>query len=216
MRRRKAVRPNCRSRTARARVERHRLCEAVQYGIRSVLDNADVEGLVRLFNIESKRDLEKYCRDFVVRQNDFVAFILVTRAGGLEPYRYASHFAERIPSHLRATDEELAALSQNGIGPLQGKAWKAVSKTFQLFEDRRCSAAHLFYTPDYAYWYLFYSDRRDEAATENHWQNGSHIHLISSHWPNLRLEKVWQQVRAGHTNFANKIHLRFLLDITDL
>ena len=180
-----------------------------------MLDNADVEALAWLFNIESKRDLEKYCRDCVVRDVDFVAFILVARAGGLEPYRYACHFAERVPSHLRATDEELAALSLNGIGLLKGRARKAVSKTFQLYEDRRCFAAHLFYTPDYAYWYLFYFDQRDQAATENHWQHGSHIHLISSHWSNLTLEKVWQQVKAEHTDFASKIHLRYSLTTSD-
>jgi hypothetical protein len=177
-----------------------------------VFENADVQGLAWLFNIESKSDLEKYSRGFVVRQIDFVAFIMMARHGGLEPYRYACHFSERFPSHLRATDEELAALSRNGIGPLQGKARKAISKTFQLFEDRQCFNAHLFYTPDYAYWYLFYSDQRDEAAIGNHWQHGPHIHLISSHWPNLRLEEVWQQVKAGHINSAKKIHLRFLSD----
>ncbi len=175
-----------------------------------MLDNADVEGLARLFNIESKRDLEKYCRDFVVRHIDFVAFILVARAGGLEPYRYACHFAERVPSHLCATDEELAALSQNGIGPLQGKARKAVSKTFQLFQDRRCFAAHLFYTLDYAYWYLFYFNDRDRAAKQNHWQHGSHIHLISSHWPNLKLEEVWQRVKTGHTDLAGDLPTFFI------
>ena len=100
-------------------------------------------------------------------------------------------------------------MSQNGIGLLQGKAQKAVSKMFQLFEDRRCFAAHLFYTSDYAYWYLFYSDQRDEAAYQNHWQHGPHIHLISSHWPNLGLAEVWREVKAGRTNFASTIHLRF-------
>ncbi len=177
-----------------------------------MLDNADVEGLGRLFNIQAKSDLIKYCRGLVVNQIDFVAFILVARHGGLKPYRYACHFAERVPSQLRATDEELAALSRNGVGPLQGKARTAISKTFQLFEDRQCFNAHLFYTLDSAYWYLFYSDQRDEATIGNHWQHGPHIHLISSHWPNLRLEDVWQQVRAGHINFANKIYLRFLCD----
>jgi hypothetical protein len=31
-------------------------------GFGSVLENADVDGLARLFNIESKSDLEKYSR----------------------------------------------------------------------------------------------------------------------------------------------------------
>ena len=45
-----------------------------------MLDNAEVQGLAILFNVESKRDLEKYCRSFVVRHIDFVAFILLGRA----------------------------------------------------------------------------------------------------------------------------------------
>ena len=174
-------------------------------------DDADIEGLGQLFNIESKRDLQNYCSHLIIRECDFVALILVARCGGLGPYRYACHFSERAPPHLRITDGERAALSLNGIGPLQGKALKAVSKVFQLLKDRRCFAAHLFYTPDYAYWYLFCCDQRDEASAENHWQHGLQIHLISSHWPNLRLEQVWQEVKSGRTDFP-KIHVRFLPD----
>lgn len=170
------------------------------------------EGLAGLFTIVPKSELKKYCRDLVVHAVDFVDLILMARAGDLWPYRYACRFIDQVPSHLRATDQELAGLSQNGIGPLQHEAGKGVSKTFQLlFKERRCFAAHLFYTPDYANWYLFYSDQRDEAAIGNHWQHGPHIHLLSSHWPSLKLEDVWQQVRVGHMNFPN-IHLRFLSD----
>ena|SRR5216683_1118256 len=82
------------------------------FGVRSTTQHVD--GLARLFNIEAKSDLEKYCRGLVVNQVDFVAFILVARHGGWELYRYACHFAERVPSHLRTTDEELARISQRG------------------------------------------------------------------------------------------------------
>jgi hypothetical protein len=178
-----------------------------------VLDHADIEGLVRLLNIDSKSDLEKYCRAFVVREVDFVALIIEARAGGLSPYLYACRFIDNVPPDLRPTDQDLAELSRNGIGPLQDETRKVLFKTFQrLFKERRQFAAHLFYTPDCCYWYLFYSDQRDEDTVDNHWQHGSHIHLISSHWPNLRLEEVWRRVKTGDTNFQNKIHLRFLSD----
>jgi hypothetical protein len=167
--------------------------------------------LARLFNIESKHDLKKYCRKLIVRQSDLVALILLGRTGSLEPYRYASYFAQQVPEHLRTTDEERGALSRDGVGPLKEKALKSVSKMFQILEERRCFSGHLFYTPYYTYWYLFYSDQRDEAVTRNHWRGGPHVHLTSSHWPSLSLEKVWEKVKCGHINFPS-FYVRFLAD----
>lgn len=174
-----------------------------------MLEGSNVEGLISLFNIEAKTDLVKYCRSLVVRRRDFVALIAGARAGALEPYKYDCHFDQKVGAHLHPSKEELAVLNQNGVGLLKGKAKKAVSKTFQLIDERRCLAAHLFYTPCYTYWYLFYFDQRDVAAENNRWKHGSHIHLVSSHWPNLTLENVWQQVLSAKLNFPNKIHLRY-------
>ena len=70
-------------------------------------------------------------------------------------------------------------------------------------------AAHLLYTSDYCYWFLFYFDQRDTASPNRQWKHGPHIHLISHHWPGLRLDNVWMQVQKGQANFANKIHLRY-------
>jgi len=175
-----------------------------------VLESAQPEKLIRLFNIETKRELEKYCREIVVHGSDLVALILGGQAGVLDPYKYACHFDQKVGPHLNPSTEEFSALDQNGVGPLKGKAKKAVSKVFQMFRERRCLAAHLFYTPSHAYWYLFYFDQRDTASQRNHWVHGSHIHLITSHWPNLTLEDAWQQVLSGKLNFTNKIHLRYL------
>lgn len=175
----------------------------------SSLETARCDGFVDLFNTESKADLEKYCRGFVVRQVDLVMWILTAQRGGLEEYRYASHFADKIPTHLHPTDEERAAIGQNGLGPLRGRASKAFSKIAQLFIERRHFCAHLFYTMNGNYWFLFYFDQRDLAERGNHWKHGPHIHLISHHWPNRPLDDVWGKVLRGETNFANKIHLRY-------
>lgn len=174
-----------------------------------MLEGAKLDGFMELFNIESKRDLKKYCRTFVVREVDLAALILTAEVGSLEPYRYCCHFDQTVASHLLATEDELAALSQNGIGPLKDQAKKAVRKAFQLIDERRCFSAHLFYTPCQSYWFLFYFEKRDESVDENHWGHGAHIHLVSSHWPNLQLERVWRQVKEGKLNFSNKIHLRY-------
>ncbi len=177
-------------------------------------NTATLESLLKIFNIEAKSDLEKYCRQLAVQKNDFFILIQAGLAGLLDPYKYACHFHQKIPEHLHATDEERRAFSENGVGPLRDKARKFTSIMLQVFEERRCFAAHLFYTPSHTYWYLFYFDQQDQNADKNHWpRGGPHIHLISSHWPNLKLEEVWQDVQEGKTNFSNKIHLRYLSDV---
>ncbi len=175
-----------------------------------MLENAKPQKFIPLFNSTSKGELEKQCRNLVVDGDDLVALILAGQAGVLAPYKYACHFSEKVGNHLQPSGEELQALSENGIGPLTDKAKKLVSKTFQLFKERRSFAAHLFYTPDYKHWYLIYLDQRDTAKGKNHWAHGPHIHIVSSHWPNLTLEQAWSQALAGDMNFANKIHLRYI------
>jgi hypothetical protein len=79
-----------RTATAATYIEAHRPARS-GYGISSMLDHEGIEGLVRLFNIESKSDLKKYCCDFVVRHADFVALILEARAGAC--HRISTHVA---------------------------------------------------------------------------------------------------------------------------
>lgn len=172
-------------------------------------EDADLEGMVDLLNCNTKRDLEKYCRSFVLKSQDFAMVIRVATIGGFEPYEYASCFRQWSPGHLALKDRDLEAFSESGIGPFTPAAKKTVNKIFQMLEDRRMLAAHLLYTPDRDYWFLFYFDQRDTASPNRHWKHGSHIHLISHHWPGLRLDNVWREIQEGRANFANKIHLRY-------
>jgi hypothetical protein len=170
----------------------------------------DFSKLIEIFNIETKDALEKYCRNFVLHQTDLVALIIAVQHGVLHPYRYANHFERRLPPHLFPNDAELEAMRNNGVGPFRSQsARKFTRKIFQLHKEQRASAAHLFYTPNFQYWYLFYFDNRDTSTHSNHWKHGSHIHLVSSLWPNLELDEVWKQVKSGEFTFPSKIHLRF-------
>jgi hypothetical protein len=173
-----------------------------------VFDDADCSSLVELCNFKDKRDLEKFCRTLTIRQTDFVLFILCAQSGGLAPYRYASHFEDRPIPHLIPSDDERAALAANGLGPLQGQARKALTKMSQFLRDRRHLAAHLFYTPDHAFWHLFYFDQRDTAARGNHWEHGSHLHYASDVLINADAGTVWSRVRGGKRKFST-IHIRF-------
>ena len=84
-----------------------------------------------------------------------------------------------------------------------------MNKVWQTMQDRRMLAAHLLYTADYEFWYLFYFDQRDRERHNNHWRHGPHIHLISYHWPGLGCGAVWHDIHQGNANFPNKIHLRY-------
>lgn len=166
--------------------------------------------LLELFNMRSKNEVLRHCAGLVVHRQDLVSLILGAQHGALAPYRYANHFADTVAPHLQPTEAEHSAIQQNGVGKFQSRgARKFSSRIFQLFHERRVLAAHLFYTPNYRYWHLFYFDNRDTEESKNHWKHGSHIHYASDLWPNLSLQQAWTQVKGGHVSFPNKVHLRY-------
>lgn len=170
-----------------------------------------MSSLLGLFNVKTKSELETYCRDLVIDQTDLVELILAARIGALSPYLYASHFDEIVGDHLRPREDELEALGKNGIGPLEGKAAKAINRVGQLFKERRVVAAHLFYTSDHGYWNLLYMLQGEGGDTDprnNHWRHGPHMHFISDLWGRLQLREVWQRVMAGDLKLPS-MHIRF-------
>ena len=176
-----------------------------------MFETTNLEGLLALFSIDKKRELEHYCKDFVLHSGDFVSLIVAAQAGALAPYKYACHFQDRVPTHLRPAKDDGNALAGAEAGrPLEGKAKKFVTKLHQIFKDRRYFVAHAFYTPSHTYWYLFYFDQRDQSTTDNHWQHGAHVHLLTSLSPRLAFEDVWTKVLAGDTNFGSVIHLKYV------
>ena len=88
--------------------------------------------MLTLCNLPSKNEVEKYCRTLNIRQCDFVSFILHAQLGVFVPYKYACAFRDRQPPHLIPTADERAALGASGVGPLQGKATKALYKMSQM------------------------------------------------------------------------------------
>lgn len=174
-----------------------------------MFEDANPQGVIDILNCKKKSDLEKYCRSFVLKSRDFAFAIHIAMAGNLAPYLYARCFRQWSPDHLDLREQDMAAFATSGSGPFTPGAKKTANKIFQMFEQRRMLAAHLFYTPNRDYWYLFYFDQRDTANPNRHWKHGPHIHLISHHWPKLKLDEVWQNVQKGNVGFSSKIHLRY-------
>ena len=167
--------------------------------------------LLELINSRSKRDLVRLCKTLSIHQQDFVWLILATQHGEFHPYKYANHFQEFTPENLVPTEQEQAALAENGVGKFKTRgAQKFSNKIFQLFKERRLLAAHLLYTPDHKYWHLFYFDNRDHSDINNHWKHGPHLHYVSDLWPELTMEAAWKQVVSGQLGFSNKLHIRYI------
>jgi hypothetical protein len=173
------------------------------------MKTVDIESLLNIFNLKKKSELINYCKKVQIYQSDFVVLILACKSGF--EYNYAFRFDDRVPEHLRLNESDRAALAANGIGPAKGKAKTTINKIFQTFKERKCRIAHLFYSDDLKYWYLFYFDNRDLDEYRNHWKHGKHIHLINDLWfPNMNAEEAWMQFWAGNLNMSSKIHIRFI------
>ena len=91
-----------------------------------------LEGLLGLFNLSKKGEVERHCQGLVITSEDFANVLLAGRIAGLGPYRYACHFHELTPEHLNPKQEELSALGSNGVGPLKGPTLKAIGRWTKL------------------------------------------------------------------------------------
>lgn len=170
----------------------------------------DLEGFLKIFTFDKKRDLEKYCKDVKINQSDFVAFI---KSCKINPtlFRYKMHKHDQVPKHLEITESTFEPISKNGVGPLNKEAKKSVKKISQFLIDRRYMVSHAFFNPNNDEWHLFYFDQRDMGQKNNHWEGGSHIHYISWLWPHHDFKKVWDDLRKKNETPKDGLHICFII-----
>lgn len=171
----------------------------------------NLEQMLSLFHANTKREVEQICRDLVIYSDDLFGVILAARAGGLADYRYACHFADRSPKHLNPTDAEREALGRSGVGKItDAKALKFLSKTDQIFVERKMFAAHLFHSPSHRYWHVFYFDQRDTTERKNHWAHGPHIHYTSDLIMRPPMAEMWNAVCESEAKSLKGLHVRYV------
>lgn len=170
----------------------------------------NIEAFLKLFTFDKKRDLEKYCRELVIYSGDFADFIVTCELGRL-PFLHMIHYRDHVPRHLNPTDEDLAALASNAVGPLQPAAQKTMRKINQMFRDRRYLVGHIFYVPNQAEWHFFQFDQRDlEDERANHWKEGAHVHFLNWLWPNYDAKTLWENFTSGKAKINDSLHVRYL------
>lgn len=173
------------------------------------MSESSLKGLLKIFDFEKKSELERYCRGLAVSGDDFASLILSCEASAI-PFLHEISYRDKVPAHLKPSKSELRALSDNKPGPLTPAAAKAISKVFQMFEERRYLVGHMFYTPNFSRWHFFCFDQRDvEDDRPNHWKEGAHVHFINWLWPGLNAQSVWATFVNEDGRPGGSIHLRF-------
>jgi hypothetical protein len=177
--------------------------------LRERMSGPSLETLLKLFEFDKKRELERYCRITIISKSDFANLVLACDISG-EPFLHRISFRDIVPEHLNLSDADHKALADNGVGPLGPEAAKAVRKMFQIFEERRYLVGHMFHNRDLSKWHFFCFDQRDlEERRPNHWKEGSHVHFMNWLWPNQDAKTVWSEFVSGNYKPGSSIHLRF-------
>ncbi len=173
------------------------------------MSESNLEGLLKIFEFETKSELERYCKTVQISGDDFASLILSCEASAI-PFLHRIYYQDIVPPHLEPSDSETQALKNNPVGLLSPEAEKAVRKMSQMFKERRYIVGHIFYVADFSRWHLFCFDQRDiEEDRPNHWKEGAHVHFINWLWPGKDAQSAWSKFVIEKDRPGGTIHLRF-------
>ena len=170
-----------------------------------------LNSLLTIFNIAKKSDLVVHCRTAVITKTDLANLIIACQAKAI-PIGHIPFFKHHHPEHLNPTDKDFAAITANPPGKLTKDAKKFTNKIGQMFGERRLFNGHLFMPLEWpGHWHFFYFDQRDTDEYNNHWEHGSHLHLINmiTH-PKLSVEELAKKLDAEtRPDIKGSLHIRF-------
>ena len=116
------------------------------------------------------------------------------RDRSFEPYNYTCHVLDAVPDDLGLSTDDLLVLSRTGQ-ELLARDLRLFERVFLTLDTSKVFAAHMFYSTDWAFWYVLGFDRRESTITR-----GQNMYLISDHF-GLPIEEVWAQVVSGRADF---------------
>lgn len=159
--------------------------------------------LIKLFEIDNKKDLKKYCSSIVIDQDEFGTFVFnIDKLG----YKHALKSRQFVPEHLDISDEDLDVLFGNKDGKLDHRAMKVMRKFSAIFRERKVNHCHLFEKDDE--WHIFYFSFA-ETDEDSHWKHGPHIHFVNHLWPSQDKYDLWQSFDNRRYKNPNSFHIRF-------
>jgi hypothetical protein len=159
----------------------------------------------KLFAIDKKSELIKYCKTLRIETKDFAMLVHNCHKIG---YHHAIKRKDFTPSHLHPADNEVKGMASSKSGePLSSDAEKFIRKVSQIFKQRRILVAHIFFSQ--AKWHIFYFDQRDlEDFEKNHWGKGSHVHFVNYLWPGYDPSDLWALFDKADGTVGGNIHIR--------
>jgi hypothetical protein len=174
-------------------------------------DSADADSIEQLLKIllsSKKQELRALCREAVITKAAFANFILGSMSGAT-PWDHRAHHREFVPPHLNITKEDRTEIVSSASDKTESRVPKFLRKISAIFDERRLLSGHLFFTADLSNWHLLYFDQRDISRNRNHWDGGSHIHLINHLWPKWTAQTIWNEFCTGNPQMKGALHVRF-------
>lgn len=167
--------------------------------------------LLDIFDITEKSKLVEHARAATIRSGEFASLILACKVQAI-PFGHIPIFKHHHPEHLELSDNDLKALSENGVGPFNPSAQKSANKVFAMFRERRLFNGHMIWPMTHpGEWHLFYFDQRDIEQHRNHWRGGSHLHLLN--WvthPRTDPNSLLQQLRGSQRpKLTGSLHISY-------
>lgn len=166
----------------------------------------NINKLVKLFDIEVKSILYKFCRNLTISMNDFVGLVELCEIGKL-PYKHIVKFTLYVPEHLHPTHEDFEIFN-NKIKTGNINETKFIKKLIASDGERRNLVKHLFYSEVFSKWHYFYFDQKDFKKEDNRWVLGNHIHFFNYLWPNYNVNILIEEFDNKKINYNDSIHIK--------
>lgn len=166
--------------------------------------------LAELFRITHKKELLKYIHAMQISKSDLVTLVYTCSQIG---YHHFIEYGQWVPEHLKTSEDERHAFEKSGVGQLDGKAAKYISKISNTFIERKYRVGHLFVGKER--WHLLFLELKDIKCDENHWVAGPHIHFTNDLCSRLEIDEVSKKFTALDFEMGERLHVRWVETKTD-
>jgi hypothetical protein len=156
------------------------------------------ENLKTLLKIESKSEVEKFCR--TLQFTEFELFLLIHNCNQIN-FTHLSKFHEHIPNDRVITETDRDELRK-------GKFRSFTKKINSLMQFRKRSHVHFFESG--TDWHCFFYSYNDiDLGDKSRWKYGSHLHYISHLWTYYDKDKVLSSFDTRRSNISHYTHIKF-------
>lgn len=164
----------------------------------------------KLFTLDKKKDVEKYCKSIQISMVDLFQLIMVWQNLGLGYSMKFRDFQAPIEFGSADIDKIVDGMSGKGPQPLSDDGKKVLRKTDEMFRERKYRVVHMFACVPK--WHCFFFDQHDafpDVTRPPHWKEGGHIHYLSYLTTSLDISEIWKLFDTRDAKLPKSIHIKF-------